>query len=161
VRLIRYEEHGWVLDDYVQYLAENAAAFPSGARSFATANWHFDFKHSQCPHDSWLEEFSIREAASGRRRQVRSVGITAKFFGAHHDGYFDLLYEGVSSYSLKFSAGKGSRGHGDWIVDEITISDTNAIHHEILLSEATISIDCTDFRYHWTSITTRTNGSAV
>jgi hypothetical protein len=151
VRFIRQANHGWVLDDYLQYLAENAAAFPSGARSFATAHWHFDVKHHQCPHDSWLEEFSIREVASSRRREVRSLGIIAKFLGAYHDGYFNLQYEGVSSYSLKLDAVKGSGGHGDWIIDEITMSDTHFIHHEILLSEATLSVDCTDLQYHWTA----------
>jgi hypothetical protein len=150
VRFIRYEKHGWVLDDYLQYLAENAAAFPSGARGFATASWHFDFKHPQCPHDSWLEELSIREIGSGPRHQVRSLGMTARFLGAYHDGYFDLRYEGVSSYLLKLSTVKGSRGHGDWIIDEVTMSDRNMIHHEILLSEATLSVDCADLQYHWT-----------
>lgn len=138
-----------MLDDYLQYLNETADRFPPGVREFALANWHFDFKHHQCPHDSWLEKIVITEIASGERRQVRASEISATFFGAYHDGYFDLVYKGVSSYSLEFSGAHGRRGHGDWIVDEMTINDKGTVHHEIKFSEAMFSIDCVDFKYHW------------
>ena len=153
MRFIRKDERGWwQLDDYLDFLSGNAERFPPGAREFALAGWHYDFKHVQCPHDSWLEEFTIKENSSSERNQIRLVEIRARFLGAYHNGYFDLIYEGVSSYSSKFSSiERGSnRGHGDWIIDEIIMPNSSMVHHEIELRQATWSICCADLRYHWT-----------
>ena len=76
---------------------------PTGARDFALADWHYDISHRQCPHDSWLEYFSVREVSSGQRNQIRSTELTAHFLSAYHDGHFDLVYHGISSYGLELA----------------------------------------------------------
>jgi len=150
MQLIRKTESGYRLDEYLQYLKANADNLPAGAREFALADWHYDFAHRQCPHDSWLEEFKIKEVSSGARSQVRWLEIATKFLGAYHDGYFNLNYRGVVAYSLKF--GSSVSGHGDWIIDEITMGESSTVQHEIAFSEATVFISCTDFDYRWTPI---------
>jgi hypothetical protein len=153
MRFVRKDERGrWQLDDYLDFLSGNAERFPPGAREFALSSWHYDFKHVQCPHDSWLGEFKIMENSSDERNQTRVVEIGARFFGAYHNGYFELFYEGVSSYSLKFNSTGGStnQGHGDWIIDEIIMHNSSMVHHEIELRQATWSVCCVDLRYCWT-----------
>jgi hypothetical protein len=148
-----YFDRGHQLDKYCQYLGESADKFPIGAREFALADWHFDREHHQCPHDSWLEYLDIRELSSGKRNEIRVVEIDTKYFGAHHDGHFTLLYRGVVSYAISccsFKRGDNDIGHGDWMVDEITMDDDNLVHHEIEFSEGgTIKIVCADFEYYW------------
>ena len=103
------------MDAYLQYLRDNVDKFPNGAREFALADWHYNFRHHQCPHDSWLERFAITENASGQR-QESTVEIESLFLGAYHDGYFGLTYRKVLSYSLQWAArsvAAGKRAHGD------------------------------------------------
>jgi hypothetical protein len=153
MQFIRLDKRGYHLDDYLRYLTDNAEKFPAGAREFALADWHYDREHHQCPHDSWLEFFNITEISSGERNEVRVVEITAKLFGAYHDGYFSLVYRDVSSYSLEcttFRRGKALIGHGDWMVDELTMKGKNIVHHEIEFSEGgTIIVDSADIEYRW------------
>jgi hypothetical protein len=82
---------------------------------------------------------------------VRRVEIIARFLGAHHDGSFDLTYKNVSSYSLTLKDMSANRGHGDWMIDELTLHDPSKVQHEIELSGATINICCTDVHYRWRS----------
>jgi hypothetical protein len=153
MRFIRHDERGYWFDEYLRYLRDNAEKFPVSAREFALADWHYDMRHHQCPHDSWLEYFDIKEISSGKRNEIRFVEISTKYFGSYHDGYFCLEYRRVSSYSIQFSSFKRRErdiGHGDWIVDEITIDEENMVHHEIEFSEGgSVSIHCADLEYRW------------
>jgi hypothetical protein len=152
MRFIRYDRGYW-LDEYLQYLKGNADKFPPGAREFALAPWHFDMRHHQCPHDSWLEYFDIKEISSGKRNEIRVVEIRTRYLGSCHDGFFDLVYRGVSSYSMEFNTfkrGKNDIGHGDWMVDEIVVDEDNRIQHEIEFCEGgVIIICCADLEYRW------------
>jgi hypothetical protein len=81
MKIIRHEEgRGWMLGDYQDYLEANVGRFPPGARQFALSIWRFDFRHSQCPHDSWVESIVVKELAAGERRQTRRLEI--KIFAA-------------------------------------------------------------------------------
>jgi hypothetical protein len=152
MRFIHYDR-GYQLDEYMRYLNENAEKFPVGAREFALADWHFDIRHSKCPHDSWLEYFNIKEISSGKRHEVRVVEIRTKYLAGSHDGYFSLVYRGVSSYSMEFSTfkrGQNDIGHGDRMVDEIAIDEENMVHHEIEFRQGgAITICCADLEYRW------------
>jgi hypothetical protein len=152
MRFIRYDRGYW-LDEYFQYLKDDAEKFPAGAREFALAPWHYEMAHQKSPHDSWLEYFDIKELSSGKRNEVRVVEIRARYLGSHHDGHFTLIYRSVSSYSMEFGTfkrGGPDRGHGDWIIDEITIDEENNVHHEIHFSEGgEIKICCADLEYRW------------
>ena len=151
MRFIRQDEKGYVLDEYFAYLKAEGGKFPVGARQFAFQDGHYDIQHHECPHDSWLEELVIKEPSSGKRRHKRKIQIVAKFLGSFHDGYFDLTYIDVTSYSLNFEASPGiklNRGHGDWMIDEITIIGTNTVCHEIEFRDAgTWRNFCSDLNY--------------
>jgi hypothetical protein len=136
----------------MRYLRENADRLPAGARHFALAEWYFNREHSQCPHDSWLEELRLTEQASGQRRQIRSLLITARFLGAYHDGQFELVYKDVVKYSLQHVSDSKTVAHGDWLFDELTIDGDGVLRHEIRFWKATWTIHCFDLSYQWIPI---------
>lgn len=150
MQFIRRDERGYHLDDYLAYLHGHAKEFPTGARDFALAAWHYDLSDRQCPHDSWLECVTVREISTGKRDEIRSTELTARFLSAYHDAHFDLVYDGVSTYALELAEANidnGVHGHGDWLIDELTLSASKAVIHDIHFSRARWTVHCADLRY--------------
>lgn len=153
MRFIRKDENGYILDEYLNYLREEGKKLPTGAHQFAFQDGHYDIQHHDCPHDSWLEDLVVKELSSGERRHKRRIQIVAKFLGSFQDGYFELTYADVTSYSLNFELDQGrklNRGHGDWMIDEVTMIGANTVCHEIEFRDVgTWKILCSDLHYHW------------
>jgi hypothetical protein len=148
VRFIVYDGRGWQLDAYLDYLHKNAERFPRNARDFALAEWHYDMKHHQCPHDSWLESFAIKERVTGERDQKSTADIESLFLGSFHDGLFSLTYRDVRTYSLQLEPhAPAGRAHGDWLVDEVTLTDEGLVRHEIEFERASLTVICADLEY--------------
>jgi hypothetical protein len=141
------------LDRYYDYLKSIEDALPPSALSFARAPWHYDFSKHESPHDSWLESCTIYEPASGERHQNREIAITLSLLGAYHDGHIKLVYTNVTSYEMTTGANgeaRAKRGHGDWLIDEIHLSDRGLVLHEILFSSgARWLIESEDIEYSW------------
>jgi hypothetical protein len=130
---------------YTAYLESIRHALPESAYEFATARWHYNYSDHRCPHDSWLESLTISEPASGNRREIRHVEIGVRLLGAFHDGALELSYPGVCSYSIS-----GNAGHGDWLTDEIHLSEKNMVHHEVLFSNGSRwLIESKDIHFRW------------
>ena len=133
---------------YRAYLLSVKDRLPNSAFEFANASWHYDYADHRCPHDSWLESLSIGEPASGDRLQHRSTEMTVRLLGAFHDGHISILYAGVQTYSLEQP--KTMVGHGDWLVDEIRLSDNGLVLHEVLFnSHARWLIEARDVSCTW------------
>jgi hypothetical protein len=72
---------------------------------------------------------------------------------AYHDRHIELIYDGVRNYSLEASAEFKSPpackiGHGDWLIDEIRLSEGNLVLHEIEFSIGSRwVIECENIRY--------------
>ena len=144
------ERGGWELDAYLDHLREIAERLPRNARDFALAEWHYDIRHHQCPHDSWLENFTIKERATGERHQNSTVDIESLFLGSFHDGFFSLTYRDVRTYSLQLEPHEPiRRAHGDWLVDEVTLTDANLVRHEIAFERASLVVTCVEIEYRW------------
>src|SRR5262245_48815645 len=123
------------LNEYNDYLNAIQESLPPAVYAFATTPWHYD-DGARGLHDSWLESLSISELASGERSQNRAIEIRVRLLGAYHDRHIELIYEGVKNYSLEtsaeFKAPQAYRaGHGDWLIDEIRLSESNLVLHEI------------------------------
>ncbi len=139
-------------DKYNDYLKSIQERLPPAVYAFAIAPWHYD--DGACgPHDSWLESLSISELESGERSQYRAIEIRVRLLGAYHDRHMALIYEGVRSYSLE-SSGEfkfppaHKTGHGDWLIDEIRLSERNLVLHEIEFSSGSRwIIECENIRY--------------
>lgn len=144
-----YEEWqaGWAA--YCAHLDSVKNRLPRAAYEFATAPWHYNFEDHRSPHDGWLEEVVISEPASGERREIRSLEIVARLLASYHDGRIELKYSGVHSYSLASGITDGA-GHGDWLYDEIRLSERGRALHEIEWSGGGLwLIECDDVAYRW------------
>jgi len=137
---------GWKA--YCDYLESVKDRLPQSAYEFATAEWHYNFSDHKAPHDGWLEELIIREPASGERRQHRLLDIFIRLFATYHDGYIELTYKNVRSYSFEKQAAS-FLGHKDWLYDEIRLSENGFVLHEIDWVNGEWLIECEDVFYEW------------
>jgi hypothetical protein len=127
---------------YREYLQTIASRLPIAAREFALADWHYNHADHRCPHDSWLEDVNVWVAAMGDRREKRRAQIRSRFLGAYHDGYLELVYSDVSSFCV-------DQGLGDWLYDEVRLSDEGSIIHEIEFAGGYWNIVAKDIRATW------------
>jgi hypothetical protein len=133
---------------YKDYLKKIGDKMPSSARDFALADWHYDFMDHKCPHDSWVEHLKIYEESSGDRRQNRVSHIEIKLLGAWHDGYLELMYKKTTRYSL--TNNRGWKSHGDWLYDEVRLSEDGFVLHEIeFVGGIEWLIECEDIEFKW------------
>jgi hypothetical protein len=123
---------------------------PAAATSFATAPCHWDTDDHRCPHDAQVDQLTVTEAPSSGGPLVR---IQVRLLGAYHDGYLVLTYSGVVAYHLAGNTQLGeSRGarHGDWLVDEIRLSEGGLMIHETVFANGgRWTIKCRDFTWTW------------
>jgi len=115
-------------NDYKSYLASIKNRLPQGDYEFAVADWHYDSTNPKWPHDAWIQEIKIKEIAEGERNEIRKIQIEIILLGAYHDRLLKVTYEDVSTYSIMSANGQT---HGDWIVDEISLSEAGLVVHEI------------------------------
>lgn len=133
---------------YREYLRSVKERLPASAFEFATAAWHYDYSDHRSPHDSWVESLTIDEPARGGRLEDRSLRISARRLGAFHDGHLLLDYADVQMYSLKNP--KARSGHGDWLFDEIRLSENGFVLHEVLFSNDSLwLIEAKDISCQW------------
>jgi hypothetical protein len=149
-----YEEAKLSWKAYEDYLESIKSNLPPSVYTFATEPWHYNTSDPKCPHDAWLDDLIIHENAEGNRKQHRSIEIIIRLLGAYHDGNIELIYKNVKSYSLtnSFDTGKFrfGNGHGDWLYDEIRLSENNLVLHEIeWWLSASWLIECEDIIYKW------------
>jgi len=85
---------------YDKYIQRNKGKFPESVFKLVSSKWYFDPSEHKCPHDAWLETFTMEEPAEGERHEVRKVSIRIVLLTAYHDGYIGFSYDGVASYSL-------------------------------------------------------------
>jgi hypothetical protein len=145
---------------YQKELRSQEKRMPRRAYEFATADWHYDHNDPRCPHDAWVDSLEVSEPSSGERSEVRSLEIRVELLGAYHDGRIRLTYSGVRQYSLfqprhEVRVPAPSRGHGDWLVDEISVSSSSRPEHLLVVHEivfangGTWTIESADILYEW------------
>ena len=72
---------------------------------------------------------------------------------AYQDGEIQILYKGRRSYSLSVPGSESDdRGHGDWLVDEIRLSESGMVMHEVVFSRGRWLIECADIEWRWRPI---------
>jgi len=140
-----------VFAKYSEYLDSIRNALPQFAYEFAVAPWHYNARDHRSPHDSWVESLTISEPATGSRHENRHLEIAVRLLGAYHDGYLELSYPEVQSYSfIGASHAAENAGHGDWLVDELRLSERGLVLHEILFrSGSRWLIEAKDIRVTW------------
>jgi hypothetical protein len=142
---------------YREYLYSVSEELPASAYEFAIADWHYDPNAHQCPHDAWVERLTISELSSGTRQQHRSIQIVLELLAAYHDSYIQLTYKDVQMYAVNappgFKLPPLGVGHGDWLTDEIRLSERGMVLHEIEFSRGSRwLIEAMDIQYEWKPI---------
>ncbi len=136
---------GW--QRYREYLASISEKLPNSAREFALADWHYNFNDHRAPHDGWVNSVLIYESATGDRKQNRQIHIKISLLGAYHDGIIEIEYVNVANYKL----GSSFSAHGDWLRDEIRLSEKGLVLHEIEIAGESWLIESEDIYYVWLS----------
>lgn len=147
MKIVRYGPGHTPIDTsgYPGYLAQVKDRLPPGARAYAEAIWHYDFQDQRCPHDAWMDSLIITEIPD--RDHPRRVDLFLRLVGANHSGYLEFRYTSVTRYASTVTL--GSRGHGDLMIDEITLEDDNQITHEIAFERGNWEITCRDLSVIW------------
>jgi hypothetical protein len=144
----RYAAHlQWLKSEFEAYMAYLTAIrhrLPSSVYDFAVADWHYDFTMPQCPHDAWVQDIHITETAGTANGKSRGTQIEIILLGAYHDRLLKLLYLDVRSYAMRCPA----LPHGDWVIDEIRLSEAGHVVHEIeFRSGSILEIECRDILF--------------
>jgi hypothetical protein len=153
VKIIKKDENGWQLEEYLEYLRKIRDRLPPNARNFAFCQGHYDIEDNKSPYDSWVECVNIREQSEGARHEIRTLEIRTRFLSAAQEGFFEITYKNVQQYFLslekaaRFSA---TIGHGYWVIDELLINPAGFVSHEIEFSDSgRWKITCADIIYKW------------
>jgi hypothetical protein len=140
-------------ENYQEYLQGIQGRLPEAARKFTLSDWHYDPQDHRCPHDARLESVAIREPAEGERQQDRKIDIQIVLLGAYHDGKIEIHYPDVASYYIARGFDSSNRGkqigHGDWLTDEVRLSDTGLVIDEIEFEEGIWVIEAGNIEYTW------------
>ena len=86
---------------------------------------------------------------------LRHTQIDVRLLGAFHEAHLELNYRDVRSYTLsaqpsgKLQADQNA-GHGDWLNDEVRLSENNLVLHEILFrNRSRWLIEASDILWEW------------
>ena len=155
----RDEDVTSAFDRYRKYLQASKERFPQGAYALATSDWYYDPEDHRSPHDACLEQFDLSEISAIEPGKGRWLSLTVRLLGAHHDGYIELRYPRVRSYS--FTLEHGNRGHRDWRYDEFRVTDQGELIHEIEWWTAGKvghwMIEASDLEFRWNPKTEKTS----
>jgi hypothetical protein len=135
---------------YRDYLRSARERFPPLAFALATSDWYFDFREHRCPHDAWLEALAVTETPSDGEKK-RSSSLNVRLLGPYHDGHIELRYPQIFGYSLNASGIE--HGHSDWRYDELRVSESGHLLHEIewrgIDETSRWLIEASDLEYRW------------
>ncbi len=144
-----YEEIKRRQDAYDRHLESIRDRLPPSAYDFATT---VAFRRDVSLHDAWVESLTITEPSTGERSHIRHVEIHVRLLGAWHDGYIQLCYKDVRRYALSAPHlyPEAEYAHGDWLVDEIRLSEAGLVEHEVRFStRSRWLIECADIEHGW------------
>lgn len=139
-------------NSYMNYLISNKDLFPKNAYEFAIAEWHYNPQDHRCPHDSWVESLQIIEKEMPQEDNERGLEIEVCLLGAYHDGNIKIIYKGIKGYTFNLVPDSvfKVKAHGDWIIDEIRLSEQEWLVHEIeFWLKGKWYIECEDIYYEW------------
>jgi hypothetical protein len=105
------------------------------------------------PHDAWVENLAVHEPAAGEHGEQRGLEIHVRCLGAYHDGHLELRYTGVRAYELttpRSNPRPGTIGHGDWLRDEVRLTDSGTVLHEVRFERGSRwLVECDDLAVTW------------
>lgn len=137
-------------EGYSRYIQAIRDQLPPHIFAFASDSSYFDLDSSGTLHDAWFESLTVREVASGDRSEMRTLEVSLCLLGSYHDRRIHLQYAGVSRYAVTGPNGDQIEHtvHGDLITQEVRLANSGLFVHELLFErDATILVECSDFRH--------------
>ena len=113
--------------NYQEYLKANENSFPTNAFKLATSEWYYNFSDHRCPHDAWLEHFTLK--TENKLHDQKSIDIHLCLLGAYHDMFLEFHYKNVREYNL--TGQNFPSNQEDWIIDEFRMNKNGLLIHEI------------------------------
>jgi len=138
---------------YEKYILSIRASLPDHIYAFASNPAYFNLESPSSLHDAWLESLVVNEVATGERNEIRQLEVKLILLGPFHDRRIHLHYTGIAQYSFQAPPGYDQQryqhtAHGDLFTHEIRLGHGGLILHELLFErEATLLIECKDFRH--------------
>ena len=151
--IVNSETDGIDFKRYSAYIASIREMIPADVYSFASDSRYFDLNSHSSLHDSWLESLTIREVASGERKEIRRMEVAICLLGPFHDRRIHLHYSGVTLYTFDAPPHYGEqrfehRAHGDLFTHEIRLGHDGLLIHELLFeNDSTFLIECSGLRH--------------
>jgi hypothetical protein len=151
--IINSETEGIDFTRYSAYIVSIRDMIPAHVHSFAADSRYFDLSSPSSLHDSWLESLTVREVASGVRKEIRRMEVTISLLGPLHDRRIHLHYRGVTLYKFSAPPHYGEprfdhTAHGDLFTHEIRLGHGGLLIHELLFeSDSRFLVECSDFRH--------------
>jgi hypothetical protein len=151
--IVNSETQGIDFTRYSAYIATIRDKIPEHVHSFASDSRYFDLNSHSSLHDSWLESLTVREVASGERKEIRRMEVAISLLGPFHDRRIHLHYSGVTLYTFGSPPHYDEErfdhtAHGDLLAHEIRLGHDGLLIHELLFeNDATFLIECADFRH--------------
>lgn len=144
-------------EQYAQHLRGIQNALPSATREFAEAPWHYDHLDHRAPHDAWVRSVNVADQGLAESTSRGAIEISISLLGAYHDRVLTLEYVGVERHDIISGAG----GYGDWLYDEIRLSQQGLVLHEVEFSNGSWIVECKDLRYTWHPLLQHSPGEGV
>ena len=160
--ILNSETEGYDWIRYSHYVESIRDLLPSHVYAFASDSRYFDLNSHSSLHDAWLESLTVREVASGERRDIRKMEITITLLGPYHDQLIHLQYIGVTGYTFNAPTRHGENrfehtAHGDLLTHEVRLSQSGLLIHELLFDHGTtFLIECSDIKHTEEKISDKT-----
>ena len=151
--IVNSETEGIDFTKYATYIASIRSEISPHVYSLASDPRFFDLSSHSSFHDAWLESVTIREVASGERKEIRRLEVILSLLGPFHDRRIQMHYTGVTRYTFDALPHYGvprydHTAHGDLFTHEIRLGHDGLLIHELLFeSDATFLIECSDFSH--------------
>ena len=151
--ILKSETNGIDFDRYRAYVESIRCELPAHVYAFASNPTYFNLDSHSSLHDAWLEDFTVKEIASGERNQVRQLEIQLRLFGPYHDRWIHLKYIGVAQFSFltppKYAEPRYQHtAHGDLLTHEVRLGQNGLLLHELLFERgSSVLIECTDIKH--------------
>jgi len=144
---------GFDFSRYNAYIESIKSSLPGHVYAFASDPSYFSLDSHSSLHDAWLEELTVREFASGERKQIRQLEIKLCLLGPYHDRRIHLNYSGVTQYSFltppRYDEPRFKHtAHGDLLAHEIRLGHNGLLLHELQFERgSSLLIECRDIRH--------------
>jgi len=124
--ILNSETDGIDFDRYRVYVESVRKKLPEHVYAFASNPGQFNLDSRSSLHDAWLETLTVRETASGERKQISPTGDSGLLVWPYHDRWIHLNYTGVTQYSFhtppKYTEPRYRHtAHGDLFTHEIRV----------------------------------------